>query len=223
MSVIKNIEEIRASARKQIEDGAVTSDYNLDKEEAISVLNGALATELVCVLRYRFHYFSATGINSAGVAEEFLEHAIEEQAHADSIAKRIKQLGGKPEMSPQAIAKNSHSDYVEGNSLADMMREDLIAERIAIESYRQMIQFFGEKDPTTRRLLEEILEKEEEHADELADLLFAVVPATTEDEGKLYFKDEAQASSANKPSNKRNGENQVGKQENSGKEKKQSA
>lgn len=223
MSVIKNIDEIRASARKQIEEGAVTSDYNLDKDEAISVLNGALATELVCVLRYRFHYFSATGINSAGVAEEFLEHSIEEQAHADSLAKRIKQLGGKPEMSPQAIAKNSHSDYVEGTSLADMMREDLIAERIAIESYRAMIHFFGEKDPTTRRLLEEILEKEEEHADELADLLFAVVPNTTEDEGKLYFKDEAQASSDNKPNNKGNMKYPVSKKEVSGKSKKQAA
>ena len=197
MSIVKNISEIRARARKKIEDGAITQNYGLDKEQAVSVLNEALATELVCVLRYRFHYFAASGINSAGIAQEFLEHANEEQVHADQIAERIKQLGGKPEMSPEFIAKHSHSEYVEGTSLADMMREDLIAERIAIESYREIIRFFGDKDPTTRRMLEEILAKEEEHADELADLLFAVTPSSGEEDGELYFKDEAQASLEN--------------------------
>ncbi len=197
MSIIKNISEIRERARKKIEDGAMTDNYGLDKDQAVAVLNEALATELVCVLRYRFHYFAATGINSAGIAQEFLEHANEEQVHADQIAGRIKQLGGKPEMSPEFIARNSHSEYVEGTSLADMMREDLIAERIAIETYREMIRYFGEKDPTTRRMLEEILAKEEEHADELADLLFAVTPNSGEEEGKLYFKDEAQANAEN--------------------------
>jgi bacterioferritin len=183
MGIINNINEIRERARK--------------KDQAVAVLNEALATELVCVLRYRFHYFAASGINSAGIAQEFLEHANEEQQHADQIAERIKQLGGKPEMSPDFIAKNSHSEYVEGTSLADMMREDLIAERIAIETYREMIRYFGEKDPTTRRMLEEILAKEEEHADELADLLFAVTPNSGEEEGKLYFKDEARATAEN--------------------------
>lgn len=197
MSIISNISEIRDRARKKIEDGAVTSNYGLDKEQAVAVLNEALATELVCVLRYRFHYFAASGINSAGIAQEFLAHANEEQQHADWIAERIKQLGGKPEMNPEVIAKNSHSQYVEGTSLVDMMREDLIAERIAIESYRDMIRYFGEKDPTTRRILEEILAKEEEHADELADLLFAVTPNSGEEEGELYFKDETQANTEN--------------------------
>ena len=197
MSIIKNISEIRARARQKIEDGAMTDNYGLDKDQAVAVLNEALATELVCVLRYRFHYFAASGINSAGIAQEFLEHANEEQVHADQIAERIKQLGGKPEMSPEFIAKNSHSEYVEGTSLADMMREDLIAERIAIETYREMIRYFGKKDPTTRRMLEEILAKEEEHADELADLLFAVTPNSGEENGKLYFKDEAQANAEN--------------------------
>jgi len=197
MSIIKNISEIRERARKKIEDGAMTNNYGLDKDQAVTVLNEALATELVCVLRYRFHYFAASGINSAGIAQEFLEHANEEQMHADQIAERIKQLGGKPEMSPAFIAKHSHSEYVEGTSLADMMREDLIAERIAIETYREMIRYFGEKDPTTRRMLEEILAKEEEHADELADLLFAVTPNSGEEDGKLYFKDEAQATVEN--------------------------
>lgn len=200
MSIIKNISEIRARARKKIEDGAMTDNYGLDKDQAVAVLNEALATEIVCVLRYRFHYFAASGINSAGIAQEFLEHANEEQMHADQIAQRIKQLGGKPEMSPDFIAKHSHSEYVEGTSLADMMREDLIAERIAIETYREMIRYFGEKDPTTRRMLEEILAKEEEHADELADLLFAVTPNSGEEEGKLYFHDEAEANAENRVS-----------------------
>jgi bacterioferritin len=190
MSYIRNIEEIRARARQRIEQGAVTENYQLDPHQVISILNEALATEIVCILRYRFHYFMATGIHSAAVAEEFLEHANEEQEHADSIARRIKQLGGKPEMNPAVIIQNSHSEYKEGSSLADMIREDLIAERIAIETYREIINFFAEKDTTTRIMLEEILAKEEEHADELTDLLFAVEPDTNRQMQRQYFKDE---------------------------------
>lgn len=190
MSFLQNIEDIRARARRQIENGAMTKDYALDREQAISILNEALATELVCVLRYKFHYFMATGIHSAAVAEEFLEHAQEEQEHADRIAKRIKQLGGKPQMHPAVIAQTSHSEYREGTSLADMLREDLVAERIAIETYREIIKYFGEQDPTSRLLIEEILTKEEEHADELADLLFAVEPSSNGDPQHLYFDDE---------------------------------
>ncbi|HYE74873.1 MAG TPA: ferritin-like domain-containing protein, partial [Blastocatellia bacterium] len=168
MSFVSNIQEIRERARRQISEGAITPDYQLDRDQACRILNEALATEILCVLRYKFHYFMATGIHSQAVKEEFLEHANEEQEHADQIAERIKQLGGKPEMNPAVVAQMSHSEYKEGTSLADMIREDLIAERIAIESYREMIQFFGEKDSTSRKMLEEILAKEEEHADELA-------------------------------------------------------
>src|SRR6266487_4194939 len=190
MHFLKNIQEIRARARQHIENGAVTKAYTLDREQAISILNEALATELVCVLRYKFHYFMATGIHSAAVAAEFLQHAKEEQGHADRIAGRIRQLGGKPQMDPLVIAETSHSDYREGTSLADMIREDLVAERIAIETYREIINYFGEQDPTSRLMMEEILTKEEEHADELADLLFAVEPHTNGAPQRLYFGDE---------------------------------
>jgi len=190
MSYISNIEEIRARARQKIEQGAVTEDYQLDPDKVVSILNEALATEIVCVLRYRFHYFMATGIHSAAVAEEFLEHANEEQEHADIIAHRIKQLGGKPEMNPEVIIQNSHSEYKEGTSLADMIREDLIAERIAIGSYREIISFFGDNDPTSRHMMEKILAKEEEHADELTDLLFVVEPDSNRLMKRQYFKDE---------------------------------
>jgi bacterioferritin len=190
MSFLKNIQEIRDRARQQIENGPVTKDYKLDREQAIGILNEALATELVCVLRYKFHYFMATGIHSAAVAEEFLEHAKEEQEHADRLGGRIKQLGGKPQMHPAVIAKASHSEYREGTSLADMIREDLVAERIAIETYREIVNYFGEQDPTSRILMEEILATEEEHADELADLLFAVEPDTGNAPRPLYFSDE---------------------------------
>jgi len=190
MSHIEQLEKIRDRARKQITDGAVTEDYKLDRSRAIAILNEALATELVCVLRYKFHYFMASGIHSQAVKAEFKEHAAEEQEHADRIAERIKQLGGKPDMNPAVITERSHSEYREGTSLADMVREDLIAERIAIESYREIIQFFGEKDPTSRILMEEILAKEEEHADDMADLLFAVEPSTGEGSRPLYFADE---------------------------------
>jgi bacterioferritin len=190
MSFISNMDEIRTRARQKIEQGAITENYQLDPDHVTGILNEVLATEIVCTLRYRFHYFMATGIHSTGVAEEFLEHANEEQEHADRIARRIKQLGGKPEMNPAVIVQNSHSEYKEGSSLADMIREDLIAERIAIESYREIVNFFGEKDPTSRVMLEEILAKEEEHADELTDLLFAVEPDTNIQTRRLYFKDE---------------------------------
>lgn len=187
---ISQIQQIRERARQQITQGAVTEDYKLDRKKAIGILNEALATELVCVLRYRFHYFMASGIHSQSVKEEFKEHSEEEQEHADRIAERIKQLGGKPEMNPSVLTGHSHSEYKEGSSLADMIREDLIAERIAIETYREIVKFFGEKDSTSRRLMEEILAKEEEHADDMADLLFAVEPETGEGARALYFADE---------------------------------
>lgn len=190
MSFLTDIKTIRERARQEIESGAVTQDYSLDKDQVINVLNEALATEIVCVLRYRFHYYMATGIHKEGAAAEFLEHSNEEQQHADRIAERIKQLGGKPELNPAIIAQTSHSEYVEGTSLEDMLREDLVAERIAIQTYREMINFFGEKDPTSRRLMEEILAVEEEHADDIADLLFAVEPDNVENTKNLYFEEE---------------------------------
>jgi len=177
---LSTVQEIRRRARQEIESGAVTPDYELDREQVVRVLNEALATELVCVLRYRFHYYMASGIHSSAVAAEFKEHAEEEQEHADRIAERIKQLGGKPQMNPAVIAQSSHSEYKEGSSLVDMIREDLVAERIAIETYREMIHFFGHKDPTSRRLIEEILAKEEEHAHDLSGLLFSVQPQSGE-------------------------------------------
>lgn len=176
MTPNSKVAELRTRARKKIEDGAITADYKLNVDEAVGLLNEALATELVCVLRYRFHYYMASGIHSAGVAQEFLQHSNEELGHADRLAERIKQLGGKPEMNPDVITKKSHSEYKEGGTLAEMLKEDLIAERIAIESYRELIGYFGEQDSTSRRMLEDILAVEEEHADELADLLFAVEP-----------------------------------------------
>ena len=190
MGFVGKLEEIRARARQQIEDGAVTKDYPLDRDQVISVLNEALATEIICVLRYQFHYFMATGIHSKAIADEFREHAEEEQEHAGRIAARIKQLGGKPEMNPITVAKTSHTEYKEGVSLADMIREDLIAERIVIETYRELARYFGQKDPVSRRLMEDILANEEEHADELADMLFAVEPESGETSSRLYFKDE---------------------------------
>ena len=195
---VQRIQELRNRARRQITDGPVTQDYGLDRTRAIAILNEALATEIVCVLRYKFHYFMATGIHSEPVKQEFNEHAAEEQEHAERIAERIKQLGGKPEMNPDVLSSLSHSEYKEGGSLADMIREDLIAERIAIESYREMVGFFGTADPTSRTLLEDILAKEEEHADDLTDLLFAVEPQTGEGARPLYFPDEVPSAPAEK-------------------------
>ena len=170
-SFISDIKELRKRARQHIENGAVTAGYKLDRETALKLLNEALATEIVCVLRYKRHYYAATGIASEGVKSEFLEHANEEQQHADQIAERITQLGGEPNLNPEGMLSRSHSEYVEGESLIDMIKEDLVAERIAIESYSEMIRFFGDGDPTSRRLMEEILAKEEEHANDLRDLL----------------------------------------------------
>ena len=184
MSHLSQLKDIRERARKQIMEGAVTADYALDRDQAIGILNEALATELVCVARYKFHYFMASGIHSQAVKSEFKEHADEEQEHADWLAERIKQLGGKPEMNPAVLTGRAHSEYKEGSSLADMIREDLVAERIAIETYREIIQYFGDKDPTSRTLLERILAKEEEHADDMADLLFAVDPASIKSHDK---------------------------------------
>lgn len=168
---IENIDAIRKRARQHIEQGAVTDAYKADRNAVISLLNDALATELVCVLRYKRHYFMGTGLEAETVAAEFLEHAQEEQAHADALAARIVQLGGEPDFSPAQLADRSHSEYVPGNTLHEMLREDLVAERIAIDTYGQIIRYIGNDDPTTRRMLEEILANEEEHADELASML----------------------------------------------------
>jgi len=166
-----DIKSIRERARKHIGDGAVTTGYKAKAPIVVNLLNDALATEVVCVLRYKRHYFMAQGLSSESVKTEFLEHAQEEQAHADALAERIVQLGGEPNFSPDGLLHRSHSEYAEGHSLEDMIREDLVAERIAIDSYRQMIEYIGGDDPTTRRLLEEITAKEEEHAEDLASLL----------------------------------------------------
>jgi bacterioferritin len=168
---LTDIETLRARARQHIEEGAVTSGYAADRETVIKLLNEALATEIVCVLRYKRHYFMAAGIHATPVAAEFLEHANEEMLHADRIAERIIQLHGEPNFSPDGLAARSHAEYVEGATLREMIKEDLIAERIAIESYREMVAYLAEQDPTTRRMLEEILASEEEHADDLSSLL----------------------------------------------------
>jgi bacterioferritin len=170
-SPLSDINTLRQRAREHIEDGAVTAGYAADRENVIETLNEALATELVCVLRYKRHYFMAAGIHAAPVAAEFLAHATEEMAHADLLAKRIIELGGEPNFSPDGLAARSHAEYVEGDSLASMITEDLIAERIAIESYREMIAYLGNRDPSTVRMLEEILASEEEHAEDLSSLL----------------------------------------------------
>ena len=170
-SKLTDVATLRQRAREDIESGAVTPSYNADREEVIRLLNEALATEVVCYLRYKRHYFMADGIHAESVAAEFLEHAMQEQEHADQIAKRIVQLGGEPDFSPDSLSSRSHAQYVEGSSLKDMIRENLVAERIAIESYREIAHYLGEKDPTTRRLMESILATEEEHADDLVGLM----------------------------------------------------
>ena len=168
---LTDIKTLRERARKHIEKGAVTEGYKADRETAVKLLNEALATEIVCVLRYKRHYYMATGIHSEAVAAEFLQHANEEQGHADEIAARIVQLGGAPNLNPDGLSSRSHAEYVEGETLLDMIKEDLVAERIAIDSYRDMINFFGNDDPTSRRMLEGILAVEEEHADDLVSML----------------------------------------------------
>jgi bacterioferritin len=173
-SFLTDITEIRRRARQHIEDGAVTDGYKGDRKTVLRVLNEALATEIVCVLRYKRHHYMARGIHSQAVAEEFLEHAAEEQEHADLIAERITQLDGEPNFNPDGLLTRSHSEYVEGESLIDMIREDLIAERIAVESYSEIIRYLADNDPTSRRLMESILAKEEEHAEEMKTLLEAI-------------------------------------------------
>jgi bacterioferritin len=168
---LSDIQTLRKRAREHIAQGAVTPGYHADRGVVLKLLNEALATEIICTLRYKRHYFMAKGIHAEGVASEFLEHATEEQQHADQIAERITQLGGEPDFSPDGLATRSHAEYVEGGSLEEMIREDLVAERIAIDSYKEIILYLGENDPTSRRLMEDILAKEEEHADDLANLL----------------------------------------------------
>jgi bacterioferritin len=168
---LSDIKELRRRAREHISQGAVTPGYHADRETVVKLLNEALATEIVCVLRYKRHHFMAKGIHAEGVAAEFLEHAQDEQQHADQIAGRITQLGGEPDFSPDGLATRSHAEYVEGDTLEDMIKEDLVAERIAIDSYREIIAYLADADPTSRRLMEEILAKEEEHADDLSSLL----------------------------------------------------
>ena len=178
-----NIGTLRQQARKNIEQGAVTPGYTADRPVVLKMLNEALATEIVCVLRYRRHYFMARGIQSQAVASEFLAHSNEEQGHADQLASRIVQLGGEPDFSPDTLLKRSHAEYVEGTDLYDMIKENLIAERIAIDSYRHFITSLRDQDPTTRRMIEAILAVEEEHADDLADILHQL-PAQQQTQGQ---------------------------------------
>jgi bacterioferritin len=173
---LTDVKTLREQARRHIEEGAVTENYGGNREKVLELLNEALATELVCVLRYRHDFFMARGIEAKPAAEEFLEHATEELQHADELAERIVQLGGEPKFDPSGLAERSHSEYRIGRTLQEAIRENLVAERIAIESYREMIQFIGDTDPTTRRMLEGILATEEEHADDLADLLQGTQP-----------------------------------------------
>jgi bacterioferritin len=181
---VRDIEEIRKRAIHKMEDGAVTSDYKGDINKTIEILNEALATEIVCVLRYMHHYFMATGVHAKAVADEFKEHADDEREHASSLAERIQQLGGKPDFNPRGLLERSISQYVEGETLADMIREDLIAERMVVEVYKDMVRYFGDNDITTRILVEELLKKEEEHASDLSDLLYIANPETGKSEGE---------------------------------------
>ena len=173
---LTDLKTIRERARQHIEQGPVTPGYRGQLDTILRLLNEGLATEIVCVLRYKRHYYMASGIHAQSVAAEFLQHANEEQGHADQIAARIVQLGGEPNFSPEGLADRSHSEYVPGTDLVDMIKEDLVAERVAIDSYSEMIRFIGDTDPTTRRMLEEILAMEEEHADDLRNLLETLGP-----------------------------------------------
>ena len=179
-----DVEEIRKRARQKIEDGALTAAYKGDANKTVQILNEALATEIVCVLRYMHHYFMATGVHAMAVRDEFKEHADAEREHADAIADRIQQLGGKPDFNPKSLLERSASQYVEGSDLAEMVKEDLVAERIVIQVYSEMIRYFGDNDPTTRVLIEKILRDEEEHASDLSDLLYVVDPQTGKTEGQ---------------------------------------
>jgi bacterioferritin len=176
---LTDIKLIRERARNHLEQGAVTHGYGVDRAIALDLLNDALATEIVCVLRYKRHYFMASGMNATSVASEFLEHANQEQGHADQIAARIVQIGGAPNLNPDTLSARAHAEYVEGTTLTEMLKEDLVAERIAIDSYREMIAFFDGGDPTTRAMLEGILAVEEEHAEDLVSLLEGTGPKRT--------------------------------------------
>jgi bacterioferritin len=165
------IKQLRIQARLRVEEGAVTAGYSADRSAVLKQLNAALATELICVLRYRRHHFMARGLNARSTADEFLTHSNEELGHADKLAARIVQLGGEPDYSPDSLTDRSHAEYVTGTTLIEMINEDLVAERIAIDSYRELIQSLGDRDPTTSDLLKMILAVEEKHADELSDLL----------------------------------------------------
>lgn len=166
-----DVRTLQERARQDMQLGAVTPNYGHDREVVIRVLNHALATELVCLLRYKNHYFTANGMGWIAIAEEFIDHAEDEEDHADRIADRIQQLGGKPDFHPQTLLERSHSDYAEGTTLRQLIEEDLLAERIAIESYNEILRFLEDRDPTTRRLMEDILAKEEEHASDMSRLL----------------------------------------------------
>jgi bacterioferritin len=168
---LANIQDIRTRARSQISDGAIAESYGADRDRVIQVLNEVLATEIVCTLRYRRHYYMAEGLASESVKQEFLEHALEEQSHADRVAERIVQLGGEPDFNSATLSGRSHAEYVEGADLRSMIEEDLVAERIAIETYLEIARWLGDRDPTSRRLIEQILEKEEEHAEDLLSLM----------------------------------------------------
>jgi len=171
-----DLETIRRRAREKMSEGAVTGAYRADRDLVIEVLNEVLATEIVCVLRYKSHYFVASGIHAQPVAQEFLQHANEEQMHADWVAQRITQLRGVPNLDPQGLATRSHAEYHSGGSLEEMIQEDLVAERVAIETYSEIVRWLGDDDPTTRRIIEDILKMEEEHADDLANLLVSLQP-----------------------------------------------
>ncbi len=166
-----DLDRIRADAREQMAKGAVTTTYGTDVQRVIDVLNEILATEIVCVLRYKRHYYTAQGVHGPAVAAEFLEHANDEQRHADLAAERISQLGGEPDFNPAVLAGRSHTEYAPGTSLRSMIEEDLVAERIAISTYAEIARWLGDGDPTTRRLVEQLLAEEEEHADDLRDLM----------------------------------------------------
>ena len=181
---LTDIKTIQKRARKEIEKGAVTGGYLADRKRVIEILNEALATEIVCVLRYKRHYYMAKGIHAKSVAAEFLEHAGEEQGHADQISARITQLGGAPNLNPDGLLSRSHSQYHEGTDIVEMLKEDLIAERIAIDTYREIIQYLGNDDPTTRRMMEAILANEEEHAEDLSTLLENLGHAALESGGE---------------------------------------
>lgn len=168
---LTDVKTLRERARQHVEEGAVTEGYSADRQRILQLLNESLATEWVCALRYKRHYYMASGIKASVAASEFLEHAEQELQHADKLAERIVQLGGEPDLNPDNLSRNSHAQYVAGNTLKEMVLEDLVAERIAIDSYREIIQYIGESDPTTRRIFEDILAQEEEHADDMADLL----------------------------------------------------